>query len=121
MTADKMTEEINEKMTGNEESFMEGDEAMQKDESMMKNETRYIVYKNGILDETKDSKRILYFYANWCPICRPIDTELRENSDKIPQDIRIIRVNYNDPETDNDEKELGGQIQCYISTYICTN
>lgn len=64
-------------------------------------------YSNSTAD-----KIVLFFYASWCPTCRPIDTEFK--SGKIPDGIEIYRVNYNDPETDEDEKALA---QKYGITY----
>jgi len=75
-------------------------------EDMNTEGSRYLIYDSNTLNETADSKRVLFFYANWCPTCRPIDTELSENSDQIPTDVSVIRVNFNDPETDEDEKDL---------------
>jgi len=51
---------------------------------------------------------ILYFYANWCPTCKketaealyPAFNELNE------ENIIGFRVNYNDNQTDSDEKAL---------------
>lgn len=104
---------ISDKMTGDEakmdeDNVMTGDEAKMEgdDEMMMTEGDNYVEYTSTSLDETSDSKRVLFFYANWCPTCRPVDTELKENSDQIPAGVKIIRVNYNDPDTDNEEKEL---------------
>lgn len=80
-------------------------EEIEKDSIMMKN-SRYIHYVSGSLDNSEEEKRVLFFYANWCPTCRPVDSELSNNLDKIPEDVSIIRVNYNDDETDSEEKEL---------------
>lgn len=54
---------------------------------------------------------LLYFYANWCPVCRvevpqalyPAFNELTESN------IIGFRVNYNDDQTDADEKALAEQ------------
>ena len=54
-------------------------------------------------------KRVLFFYANWCPICRPADRDFQENMSKIPDDVVVFRVNYNDPETDETEKALANK------------
>lgn len=72
-------------------------------------ETRYVVFSKSAFDQAKDKKRVLYFYANWCPICRPIDVEFRQNMSKIPQDVVVIRVNYNDSETNQETKDLAKQ------------
>lgn len=68
--------------------------------------SRYIHYSPEALEQTKTTRRVLYFYANWCPTCRPADASFSENSDMIPDDVTVIRVNYNDTETDGSEKEL---------------
>lgn len=50
---------------------------------------------------------VLYFYANWCPICRAEVPKLYEAFDELATD-RVIgfRVNYNDDETDRNEERL---------------
>ncbi|MEK9176456.1 MAG: thioredoxin family protein [Patescibacteria group bacterium] len=91
------------------------DEMMKKDDSMMMKEgSRYVEYSKEILDNSSDKRRVLYFYANWCPICRPTDANLKENINKIPQDSVVIRVNYNDTDTDQEEKDLAKK---YAVTY----
>jgi len=58
-----------------------------------------------------DKLVLLYFYANWCPICRtevfdhlePFFNELQ--SDKVIG----FRVNFNDSDTDDTERELARQ------------
>ena len=68
--------------------------------------TRYIVYANDSLSESLNTKRVLFFYASWCPTCRPVDAEFMANESQIPSDTTVIRVNYNDSETDQSEKSL---------------
>jgi thiol-disulfide isomerase/thioredoxin len=75
---------------------------------------QYIAYSPEGLGETSGTNRILYFYANWCPTCRPVDADLKERISEIPAGVTIIRVNYNDTETDQDEKALA---QKYGITY----
>lgn len=68
--------------------------------------SRYIEYSKQNLDKTRTTRRVLFYYASWCPTCRPADEDLRNNANKIPDDVTVIRVNYNDPETDQEEKGL---------------
>lgn len=51
---------------------------------------------------------LLYFYANWCPICaRETAESLYPAFNELARaDIIGFRVNYNDTDTDADEKNL---------------
>jgi thiol-disulfide isomerase/thioredoxin len=50
---------------------------------------------------------VLYFYANWCPICLAEFPKMEDAFDQISGDGVVgFRVNYNDNETDADEKAL---------------
>lgn len=79
----------------------EQDKMMKKDSA-----SRYIEYSKTVLDQATNKRRVLYFYASWCPICRPANEDFIKNSSKIPEDTMVIRVNYNDPDTDQEEKDL---------------
>lgn len=68
--------------------------------------TKYIKYSKSTLTQYAKQKRVLFFYANWCPTCKPINEEFTNNSANIPEGVVIIRVNYNDDETDKDEEAL---------------
>lgn len=84
-------------------------------ESEEKNdESSYIEYTNNSFDNSSDKRRVLFFYASWCPTCRVADPNIRQNVSQIPKDVAVLRVNYNDPETDGDEKKLA---QNYNITY----
>ena len=54
-----------------------------------------------------DKLIVLYFYANWCPICRAEVPHLYGAFDELTTD-RVIgfRVNYNDDQTDDNERNL---------------
>ncbi|HVF69322.1 MAG TPA: thioredoxin family protein [Xanthomonadales bacterium] len=86
------------------------------EEAMMKKEdsSRYVEYSKAALDQSDDKRRVLYFYASWCPTCRIADPELSANSSKFPEDVVVLRVNYNDPDTDQEEKDLAKK---YAVTY----
>lgn len=68
--------------------------------------SRYVEYSKTVLDQSADKRRVLYFYASWCPICRPADANFKANANKIPENVTVLRVNYNDPDTDQEEKDL---------------
>lgn len=80
--------------------------------------SKYIEYASSTL-QNNTGKRVLFFYANWCPTCRPVDAEIQANSDKIPEELTIIRVNYNDTDTDQAEKELARKYNVtYQHTFV---
>jgi len=82
--------------------------------TMDSGDSRYVEYSSTILAQTATNKRVLFFYANWCPTCRPADASFQQNESKIPQDVTLIQVNYNDTDTDAEEKALA---QKYGVTY----
>ena len=59
----------------------------------------------------KDNKVIvLDFFANWCPECRAEAPQLHAGFDALNSDKVIgFRVNYNDTDTDKDERDLAGK------------
>lgn len=105
-----------EAMMPKEETSMEPSDAMMKkddsaveDKKMMGDKmtgSRYVQYSKSALESASGNRRVLFFYASWCPTCKPADASFTQNVSKIPEDVTLIRVNYNDPETDQEEKDL---------------
>lgn len=83
--------------------------SMKKETIMMKRSNRYIPYSKTVFEDASGKRRILYFYATWCPSCKITNEDFSARADKIPEDVMIIRVNYNDPDTDQEEKALAKQ------------
>ena len=112
---DAMMEKPAEVMTGKDEGAM-----MDKGETMMKYSGAVLAGKSApLLDFTKadydaalnsDKLVVLYFYANWCPICKAEFPVMQKVFNELSTDNVIgFRVNYNDDQTDNDEKNLAKQ------------
>ncbi len=86
-------------------------------ETMTKFDGKILAGKTSpLLDFTKsdydtafasDKLIVLYFFANWCPSCKA-EFPLMENAFNNLNTDKVIgfRVNYNDNETDGNEKEL---------------
>lgn len=89
-------------MMNKDDSASEGNKMM--DDKMAG--SRYVQYSKSALDSASNNRRVLFFYASWCPTCKPADASFTQNVSKIPEDVTLIRVNYNDPETDQEEKDL---------------
>lgn len=91
------------------DTMMKKEDSTVEDDKMMDNkmtDSRYVHYSKSALDNASGSRRVLFFYASWCPTCKPADASFTQNMSKIPEDVTLIRVNYNDPETDQEEKDL---------------
>ena len=74
----------------------------------------YQEFSETALSDSDDKRRVLFFYANWCPTCKAAEQDIQENIDELPDDVVIIRVNYNDTNTNENEKELARK---YAITY----
>lgn len=80
---------------------------------------RYVEYSPTALVDATGTRRVLFFYAAWCPTCKPADADFKANSDQIPEDVTVIRVNYNDDDTDEAEKALAKKYAVtYQHTYV---
>ncbi len=103
-----------------EKSAMEQNEKdimMDKGETMMKYSGEVLSGKSAlVLDFEKadydvalktDKLVVLYFYANWCSICKVEFPVMQKVFSELTTDKVVgFRVNYNDDQTDNDEKNL---------------
>lgn len=72
----------------------------------------YLDFKKSDYDKALAEGKIVFldFYANWCPICRAEAPELKAGFDSLTTDKVVgFRVNYNDSDTDADEKSLASQ------------
>ena len=100
----------------NEETMMKKDEGV----TMAKYSGTVLAGKSAsLLDFTKadydtavksDKLVVLYFYANWCPICiAEFPIMQRAFNELTTEGVIGFRVNYNDNQTDSDEKNLAKQ------------
>lgn len=58
----------------------------------------YSEYTKEAFDQAKDKKRVLYFHAVWCPVCKQIDKELAASTAKLPPNTVVFKTDY-DKET----------------------
>jgi len=92
--------------------------------TMVKTETtpsskQYLPYTKEVLESAGSTRRVLFFYASWCPTCIPANADFEKNSSMLPSDVTVIRVNYSDPDTDTEEKALATKYGItYQHTYV---
>ncbi|MEK7143348.1 MAG: thioredoxin family protein [Patescibacteria group bacterium] len=98
----------------------EGDTMMKKDgEAMMVKYTGTVLAGNRapLIDYNKadydtaiasDKLVVLYFYANWCPVCKDevLNALIPAFNELTTDKVVGIRISYKDSETDSDEKAL---------------
>jgi thiol-disulfide isomerase/thioredoxin len=55
---------------------------------------KYIDYSEKTLSAASGSYKVLFFYASWCTLCRGVDSGLTGNTDKIPDNVLVFKVDY---------------------------
>lgn len=55
------------------------------------NFTNYSLEK---LQSTTGNKAVLFFSANWCPTCKALELDIRNNSSMISKNLAILKVDY---------------------------
>lgn len=83
------------KITANGESAKKSDSAS----PTIMNESRYLSYTPELFALHANTKRVLFFYAAWCPTCQPTDKEFTLEQANIPGDVILFRTDY-DHETE---------------------
>lgn len=96
---DTMNNEEKNTATMEKEKTMTPEEKMmaEKEAMMEKNTTgKYVDYSPTALAEaTKNNgKAVLFFWASWCPDCKASNANFLANLDKIPQNVTILKTNY---------------------------
>lgn len=56
----------------------------------------YYTYTDQTFQMAKESGKtiVLYFWAPWCVTCTSLDIELEEEKATIPEDLIVLRINY---------------------------
>jgi pentapeptide MXKDX repeat protein len=90
MEKEKMEKEAMEK-----DAMVKEDSVMEKDDAMSASGS-YVTLADYSANEAKyaDSKKVYFFHASWCPICRSIDEEITGDTSKIPAKVTIIKTDF---------------------------
>lgn len=57
---------------------------------------------------------ILFFFANWCPTCAAEEPVFRQQIAETAHTVKAFRVNYNDSDTDADERALAKEFSVFL-------
>ena len=92
---DKMMDDDSDTMMKDDDSIMEGDDHM--------SAGSYETYDSSKLALANNGDVVLFFHAPWCPTCRALDTELNASLNNIPENLTILKTDY-DSETQLKQK-----------------
>lgn len=82
----------------------------------------YVTFTQKSFESNMAKCRVLFFYANWCTTCRPVNADFLKNPNQLPDDVVVYRVNYRDSDTDESEKELAEKYKItYQHTFVQVN
>ncbi len=74
---------------------LKNESGIKKDEVNMAKVGSYEVYApEKITLASSEHSVVLFFRAGWCPSCRAIDADIKSNLSKIPSDLTILDVDY---------------------------
>jgi thioredoxin 1 len=71
-------------------------------------ESTYVGYTHEAYTQAQADGKVIFleFYANWCPSCRVQEPILKQAFSELGDpNVAGFRVNYNDSETDDDERD----------------
>lgn len=80
-----------------------------KGEVLAGSSSKYLEFSKADYERALNEKEIivLYFYANWCPLCKKEQPEIFGAFDQLGNPAVIgFRVNYKDSDTDTDEEAM---------------
>lgn len=63
------------------------------------NSGSYEAYSEDKISFASEGKVILFFHAKWCPTCRGLDQDIASNESTIPDDVLILKTDYDEQTT----------------------
>jgi thiol-disulfide isomerase/thioredoxin len=54
----------------------------------------YLDYDASLLSRADDGDVVLFFHAGWCPTCKALERDIKNNMSDIPEDLTILKLNY---------------------------
>lgn len=88
------------------DSMMEDDKMMADEDKMMVEGGEYRAYDPSLLSRADHGRVVLFFHAGWCPTCKALENDINRNLDKIPDDLTILKVDYDTAEDLKDKYDI---------------
>jgi len=84
-------------ITEEEDGF--GNDLSEDDKAGTTEPGEYLDYDASLLGRADDGDLVLFFHASWCPTCKALEKDVKNNLSNIPEDLTILKLNY-DKESD---------------------
>lgn len=56
---------------------------------------RFIAYSpENLTKAVENGRAVVFFHAGWCPMCLQAENDLKSNFEKVPQDVTILKTDY---------------------------
>lgn len=94
MSKDGVIEKQDESMMSNGDVIENKDDGMMDDNTAAMSKGSYESYSPEKLAFAKSGDVVLFFRASWCPTCRALDADIRNNISAIPKGVVILDVDY---------------------------
>lgn len=95
MSDDAMMKKDDSEMMEDDSMMMEkADSMMNKVDSAMMKSGSYEMYSAEKLALANEGDVVLFFKASWCPTCRALDTDIKNNLSDIPEGVTILEIDY---------------------------
>ena len=106
MMREKLMKDYDEKIR--KDKMMDDKDMMNKEDMMGHDEmgpAKYVDYSAKIRKELAGKKHLIFFYANWCSVCKAWDKELKNNLSNMPAGTVVLKADY---DNENElKKEFG--------------
>jgi len=78
----------------NDEVFVSDESNVIGEENIVSERGFYGDYSEDKLALAEEGDVVLFFQASWCPSCRVLDRDIQANLDQLPEDLAILRLDY---------------------------
>lgn len=101
MVKNEKTYWTSQEMAMMKDTNISGDKMMQNN-SVIKQDNKIMIAKTGGYTDYSTENiaknftgtNVIFFHAAWCSICKSVEADIKTNIDKIPQNLQILKLDY---------------------------